>query len=156
MKVEILKYREGFNKVTNTKLLKDNLGYRLADAKDVTDRILKGEKVALQIEETEVINQLGKNGLDVTFEYEKENVLYEGWTDERGMEIVKVKTEYSENEILETLKQIDNPVLVKSDSGYLIMNNERDSILLIENSYLAQSCKEYLLKKGVEIYESIE
>lgn len=58
--VEMFGWREGFLKITCTRLLQEHPGLGLAQAKASTDRVLEGERVTIAIERLEVATQLAE------------------------------------------------------------------------------------------------
>jgi ribosomal protein L7/L12 len=58
LSVEIYNWREGFKKVSCTKLLQERAGMGLAKAKNCTDRILDRQSVRLVVESLEAANRL--------------------------------------------------------------------------------------------------
>lgn len=51
MKVKVIKWREGFQKITFTKLQAVMTDLSLKESKDNTDRILNGEQIIFQFED---------------------------------------------------------------------------------------------------------
>ncbi len=156
MKVEITSFREGFNKVQNSLLLRDKLGICLAEAKGITDKILKREFVEIELDDLAFIEKLGKGGVNLNFKYQEDNEIFEGCYDEHGFTYQKIKSKFSTEEIEATLSQMPYAVLVKVNGSLIIMNQDRNSTLLIENEYLAEDCKQYLIDRGVKIYDSVD
>ena len=155
MKVKIVSYRPGFNKVRNSILLRDKLEIGLTEAKGITDKIVRHESVEIELDDLDFIEELGNNGVNLYFEYHKAGDIFEGWYDERGFFHQKVKSSFTTEEIEATLSQISSPVLVKLDGSIAIMDAKKDSVLLIDNKHLAECCKQYLIDGGAKVYDSV-
>lgn len=63
--IHIIGWRPGLEKVSMTRLLREQAGLRLKEAKDYTDRVLEGEAIILPIPDTSQVQKLASalNGI---------------------------------------------------------------------------------------------